>query len=539
MGTPAKGTGTLSTAPTVSHNGNIIHADITTSLSGSSDEQNESKQNMTWQKRAARNIRRAGRAYAASLLMTGVLVPFVASVVTILVYVAPPILIFQQMFPFLPLQGSDWYAPVYGVLLTGLSWLVVALCSCNIATAGGANMGSYAQMRMRWLQLKARLGLQEDVHGNLKDVDIEQLRKDMGLEITEPYQKIALREAYALCHGISRNLCRADTGLRWVSGSGYTSTWDLIHHAEEALIEIEPTEMVLRGAMHDMYAIKGSTMSNRDELLDKLVQAVQDLDPLASDYFNEHQPDKSRDRLLNKLIASVNGEKEVLRQIADKFSIFIEHSNNSTDDDDEVEKVTPTDKKVRAKARFALHEIRRTLNGFRDGIWDGLVRARNRLLGTIALTGLVTHLLLCTAILAESVDTHSANKEAIIAATAFYIVGAIAGLFGRFYNELSSSKGGDDYGLSFARLIATPLLSGLAGVGGVLVSALLYSELVNGSNNVAATLGTIFALKPTIYLLAAAIFGLTPNLIIRSLQQQANKYVDDLKSSKGSEQKSD
>ena len=281
-------------------------------------------------------------------------------------------------------------------------------------------MGSYAQMRERWLRLKARLGLQEDEQGNLTHMDMDKLQKDVGLDISEPYQKLALREAYALCRGISRNLCSADTGLRWVSGSGYTSTWNLIHRAEEALIEIEPVEAVLRGTMHDMFSIKGSTMNNGDELLDKLILAVHDLDPLASTYFSEHQPDKSRDRLLNKLIQTVTSEKEVLRQIAARFNILLKHGDNATDDDDEIEVVTPTDKKLQARARFALREIRRTLNGFRDGIWDGLVRARNRLLGTIALTGVVTHILLCTAILAEGVDTHTTNRDAIIAATAFY-----------------------------------------------------------------------------------------------------------------------
>ncbi|GAC1393092.1 MAG: hypothetical protein NVS4B11_37790 [Ktedonobacteraceae bacterium] len=513
---------------TAHHNGTIVRADTTTSLVGPSEHG----------RRIHKGFRRACKAYGASLLITSVLIPFVASVMTIVVYVAPPITIFQSVFPFLPLKGSDWYAPIYGVLLTSIGWLLVAVFGSYSATAGGANMGSYAQMRTRWLQLKARLGLKEDAEGNLKEMDMEQLHKDVGLEISEPYQKLALREAYAFCHGISRNMCSADTGLRWVSGSGYTSTWDLIHHAEEALIEVEPVETVLRGAMHDMFAIKGSTMSNGDELLDKLMQAVKDLDPLATEYFNEHQPDKSRDRLLNKLILTVKSEREVLRQIADKFSIFIKHGDNSTDDE-EVEKVTPTDEKLQAKGRLALREIRRTLNGFRDGIWDGLVRARNRLLGTIALTGVVTHILLCTAILTDGVDSNASNEKAIIAATAFYIVGAIAGLFGRFYNELGSNKGGDDYGLSFARLIATPLLSGLAGVGGVLVSVLLYNKLSSDPNTVATALSAIFGLNATIYLLVAAVFGLTPNLIIRSLQQQTEKYVADLRSSKGSEQKSE
>jgi hypothetical protein len=37
-------------------------------------------------------------------------------------------------------------------------------------------------------------------------------------------------------------------------------------------------------------------------------------------------------------------------------------------------------------------------------------------------------------------------------------------------------------------------------------------------------------------LLAAAFFGLTPNLIIRSLQQRGEKYASDLKSSKTGEE---
>ena len=263
MGTPTKSTSTTRS------NGITVLKDTTTSLIGSSEEPDTSPSQRTWWKRTATTLHRAGKAYSAALLITGVLMPFIASVATIAVYVAPPINVFQQILPFLPMQISDWYAPVYGVLLSSILWLFAALCSCSFTTAGGANMGSYSQMREHWLRLKARLGLQEDEQGNLAHMDMDKLRKEVGLNISEPYQTLALQEAYALCHGISRNLCGADTGLRWALGSGYTSTWSLIHRAEEALIEIEPGEMVLRGAMHDMFSIKGSTMNNGDELLDK------------------------------------------------------------------------------------------------------------------------------------------------------------------------------------------------------------------------------------------------------------------------------
>jgi hypothetical protein len=144
--------------------------------------------------------------------------------------------------------------------------------------------------------------------------------------------------------------------------------------------------------------------------------------------------------------------------------------------------------------------------------------------------------LLCIAIL-NTPPTLDAQKT-ILAATVFYIVGAIAGMFGRFYKEAQTSSALDDYGLSFVRLIATPLLSGLAGVGGVFVTALLYNTLLGGqmAAQLPVTLQSIFRFEEPRYLLAAAIFGLAPNLIIRSLEKSSEKYMSGLQSSKDSEQ---
>lgn len=87
------------------------------------------------------------------------------------------------------------------------------------------------------------------------------------------------------------------TGLRWVTGMGYLNVWSLLHRAEEALVKVEPPEMVLRGALHDKLAIQNSTLQQRDELLDKLIQAVTDLDPIGAIYFKEHQPDTNYELL--------------------------------------------------------------------------------------------------------------------------------------------------------------------------------------------------------------------------------------------------
>src|SRR5260370_35213673 len=74
----------------------------------------------------------------------------------------------------------------------------------------------------------------------------------------------------------------SSTGLDWVTGMGYVTAWDSLHRAEEALIEVVPIKMVIHAAIHDKLAIQDSTINHRDDLLTKLLQAVNSLDPKAA-----------------------------------------------------------------------------------------------------------------------------------------------------------------------------------------------------------------------------------------------------------------
>ena len=109
------------------------------------------------------------------------------------------------------------------------------------------------------------------------------------------------------------------------------------------------------------------------------------------------------------------------------------------------------------------------------------------------------------------------------------MVGALAGLFVRFYAESQNETSIDDFGLSTTRLIAIPLLSGLAAVGGVVITELLGSI----ENNL--QIANLFNLQQPRVLFTAAIFGAAPNLFIRGLQKQANNYEAELQSSQASE----
>ncbi len=97
------------------------------------------------------------------------------------------------------------------------------------------------------------------------------------------------------------------------------------------------------------------------------------------------------------------------------------------------------------------------------------------------------------------------------AATILYIVGGLVGLFSRLYDQSKSDTSIDDFRLATARLIAAPLYSGLAAIGGVLV---VQQKL---------------ELNPTNILIAAA-FGLTPSLFTSAIQKEADQYKTDLKS---------
>jgi len=321
--------------------------------------------------------------------------------------------------------------------------------------------------------------------------------------------------------------------LQWVLGTGYISVWNMVHRVDEAILQIEPRELVIHAAIHDKLSIQDSNINGRDELLDKLIQAIKDIDPAAMAYFSEHQPYRNFDEKLKKLAHYYDENLNKLVQIVSQFDpsftlTFIGQQFVEGNTDTSTTRGT-SDSTIEARARIALRSVRRALNEFRDNRWEGLIRARIRLLGAIAHTGLITYILLAIAILRK------APPEIIVAATAFYVVGAIAGLFGRLYQEASNSSAVDDYGLAATRLIATPMLSGLAGIGAAFISVLIAIATNTSGQPPKVGLSDIFYLEPR-FLFAAAVFGLTPNLLIRSLEQQTKRYASDIQSVQESEQ---
>jgi hypothetical protein len=439
------------------------------------------------------------RAYGASLIITSVAFPIVATGVTICFYLAPPV-----DFPWLS-TNSHWYAPVYGFLTTCCIWFLFALLRSRFATASGANMRVYEDLKSRFSELEMRLI-------NIRKIQIA-AKPLQNEDEDELYCKDALSKVTNAKDDLDDYLFHKHSSTEWTLGIGYVNAWRLIHRAYESLVEFEPLQEVIGEVIHDIRSIQNSSIPDSNSLIRKMLQAVKDLRPEAMVYFEELRTDKNYSDLFDgsvqvqshqtgkPLQPNPDLEELTTKKLADQraWSIKI--------------------------AREAIQQVKHSLYLYQDSLRHTLVRSRNHIYTAITLTGLVTYFLTCMVIL------WNATQYAIGTATVYYMIGAVTGLFVRFYKEANIKDApSDDYGLFLSRLFATPLLSGLAALGGVLIAATLPTL----SGQKAPELSTIFNSTVTIeYFFAAAIFGYAPNLIIGSLQQRAQKFSTDLQNSQG------
>jgi hypothetical protein len=130
--------------------------------------------------------------------------------------------------------------------------------------------------------------------------------------------------------------------------------------------------------------------------------------------------------------------------------------------------------------------------------------------------------------------TLGAAPPALGVAAVFFLAGSVVGLIAMLRAERRSRRAVDDYGLFEARLLATPLLSGLTALAGVVLLAIGPAVLgtdAAGNQATNVTLGDIFSLERNARgLLAAAVFGLAPELLISWLSRDADKVKENLAS---------
>ncbi|HEV8229762.1 MAG TPA: hypothetical protein VGQ86_07375 [Candidatus Limnocylindria bacterium] len=373
----------------------------------------------------------------------------------------------------LMLDQPPAYAVSAAVIVSFLLWLGTGFVLRRSAAVDTAQARNFAELvdRVERLEADAAVLAVDERIGRFK----EEMREVAAVAVDHLRRILPAIEAEL---GVPRG--KPAAGREYVSGTGYISLWNRVHRCEEAVIVFQPVPSVLAAASHDLLRLDGSNMNDRDKLKNLLTEAIKTLE--------------SKD-------------------------------------------LTPGDE---ARARGDVRTVREAINRYRDQLWDKMVRTKVQLMHTMLLTGATACAALVLAIIA------GVEKTPIVGASAFYLVGAVVGLFARLRSESLSLAVIDDYGLGDARLRVTPLLSGLAAIAGVVLMA---NVLVPATDVVApatvddtgkitrvssevrppATLDQVFdlALNPA-GLLAAAVFGLTPGLVLDRLKNQADKYKEDL-----------
>lgn len=477
---------------------------------------------------ASRNPRGGTRtalhAYGAALMVGLAVVPIVITALTVVFYLALS-------------DVPSWLPLLLGAASATLLWWLVSIPLSFLTAPEIFNIRSYGLLSTRLDQLNSRLHVIQDITYGSK----------MSMR-----QQIALDEAFENCAQLQNMLYLPTSRIGWVLGLGYVNAWARVHRTEEALIELEATEMVIRGAWHDKLSIDDSGIRNEQELLENLRFAVKALDPDMEILFKEEGSTEEAVLLqqlnleIKRVAEQIEDEAATLQEIDQDIQQVSQHLKIAASDAKDAKDTKKHDAHAhesqpsanvagnKANGRAILREVRRTLNEYRDNLWENIIHARNQLMGTVFVTGLVTHVLLCIAILASPLlnNNSQAARSAILAAIAFYSAGGIAGLFGRIYREstMTIAQGdGDNYGLSLARLISTPLLSGLAGIGGVLI----YSTVtLQGAPAIPTSLAPVFNLSRLDFIIAAAITGYAPGALFQGFAGRTNNYLSALQSSK-------
>lgn len=423
--------------------------------------------------------------FSATLLGQAPIMIGLASSVTIGLYLLP-----EKQFVWFQGRG-DIAALLVGAGVALLFGTFIAFPKSDFSASNNINPDIYGVLQSEFQGLDARVAAYCATAGS---EDAKPL-KSASCALAREHRDVIASELGLPTSEKPKVSPKPTSGARWVLGTGYIDMWHRLHAADEALFVVKPCTELVGDGLHDVMRLKDSRIVNSVEHIDRLRTAI-----------------------------AIFGAE---RYLATPPPVPFVRKSPITDED-------------RDQARIVMQQVRHVINQYRDDRREGLVRTRNELLLTGTLTGVISLLLLGLIVICQVRDS------ILVAAVVFYLVGALVGLF----SQLNSGWGDagateEDYGLNQTRLVFTPMLSGLAAIGGVLLSSMLYASLsgpilptqADGSADSAVTIAVpqlyeIFNLNEGRFgLVIAAVFGLTPSLLINRLKGEADKYKTDLQTS--------
>jgi hypothetical protein len=474
-------------------------------------------------------IQRLLNAYRATMFAYGLIFPYVAAVITILALVQPasPPIIPQFLQDLLWVPENPFLTGILAAVLIGL---LTPFVSMGLATARGINWRNWAEIDA---QRKAIAKTRDCLCASLDSPSAE------GQDRPE-YKRIACENiGIYLDHVVY--MCRR-AGPQWLMGHGYMHLWQVLHHADDELIAIEPREALLQRALQVRLRLRGSQIPDCEELvglLDRNTIAY----CTASVTMSDGQPAVKLEE--PSLEAAAPSASAQMPQLAHQQPVerapdeqFTKNpavrllGNSLSVSDGSVPGIAggtaaTFDAIPEPSARITMRVVQRAIRSYRDGQWSSLIEVRNRLLKTTMVTQFGALAMLGIAVTAGGgTEQRNTVVEEVIAATAFFLVGGVVGgLYSRLRTAYEAETAVEDYGLAMARLFATPLFSGVAAIGGVALTEAL-TQLAQGDQT--ESIGSMFALTPT-HLILAALFGLVPARFFDRLGQ-AGTQVSNLSS---------
>lgn len=401
---------------------------------------------------------------------------------------------------------------VFGSVLAVLAWLLLAPLVRRYAFPSRSIPSVYDDLRAEYDELKSRFDLlgQSDTGGAAG---------------AKTYLSVAASEL-----GLDG---RPELpALRWTLASGYVGSWKRLHRVREELLTELPVDEVVEVAMEYRSRLKGSKIANADGFARELELAILGLAPDLAPYLDAERPSPVTP-------SAPATDTPSTQPPADSSTAASPTATSGPADEGSNE-------------RLVVRRIMRTIHEYRDSRRAGLVRSRNRLFATVLFAGTTAYAVLGLALVVRT------ETRFVAAGIAYYLLGGVIGLF----QQLRAASAADtvteeDYGLSTARLIHTPLFSGIAAVAGVALAVLAPVAAPSSGQTTTSTTttpartttsptrgqtGTPVSLKRVFDIenypagvVVAAVFGLTPSLLITRLQRQAEQYKADLRGSEAGE----
>lgn len=415
-------------------------------------------------------------AYFCGLLASAVMLPGVAGAFSVALYLGGHRTFLNRSGP------RSW---VFGIAIAVGLWFVLAPLLRRYAFPSRAIPSVYDELRAEYDELQTR-------YESLADAD-KPKAAGARVHLADVASELGLGGADA----------RSAPGLRWTLATGYVAVWNRLHRAREELLTVVPIHEVVETAMEYRTRLQGSTIANADGFVRELELAILRIDPGMAAYLDADRPPRA---------AGTGGQAQPALQPSSEA--------RAADSPEEA-----------IHARLVVRRITRAIHEYRDSRRGGIIRSRNRLFATVIFAGATTNAVLGLALVQGS------RSSLVAAGVAYYLIGGVIGLF----QQLRAASAADtvteeDYGLSTARLIHTPLFSGIAGVAGVALAVLAPVAAPGKAPAGPASLNQVFDLAAyPAGVVVAAVFGLTPSLLITRLQKQAEQYKADLRGSEAGE----